>query len=303
MSEILKDFSAPALVMAIEANHWEFWAFFGRSPQVEPHDDLEMMWLVSGIPHPGFNGVFRTQLAPGDIDARTGETLAHFKSRKLPMIWWIGPSTRPANLGKYLETHGLTHTAEPGMAVDLLALKENLPKPPSLEIERVRDVETLKKFSHAANLGFGIPDSVGDAIFDIEASLGFGRHLPRHHYVGLLKGEPVATSTLLLGAGVAGIYTIATIPEARRQGIGSAMTLAPLREARAMGYRIGVLRSSQMGLNMYRQLGFKEYCKVDCYLWTGEAGQSERPTTAHNSAFATKPSPRYGTAQMHRKEP
>jgi GNAT superfamily N-acetyltransferase len=161
------------------------------------------------------------------------------------------------------------------MAVDLLALNEDLPQPSDLEIEHVRDVETLKKFGHAADIGFGIPDFVGKAILDIEASLGFEHHLPRHHYVGLLKGEPVATSTLLLGAGVAGIYTVATIPKARRQGIGSAMTLAPLREARAMGYRIGVLRSSQMGLNMYHRLGFKECCKVDYYLWAGKADQGE----------------------------
>lgn len=275
MSEILKDFSAPALVTAIEANYWEFWAFFGRSPQVELHDEPEMMWLVSGIPHPGFNGVFRTQLAPDDIDARIGETLAHFKARRLPMLWWISPSTRPANLGKHLEDHGLTHTAEPGMAVDLLALNEDVPQPSGLEIEHVRDLETLKKFGHAADIGFGIPDFVGKAILDIEASLGFGYHLPRQHYVGLLKGEPVATSTLFLGAGVAGIYSVATVPDVRRRGIGSAMTSVPLREARARGYRIGVLRSSRMGLNMYRRLGFKEYCEVSDYLWSGEANQGE----------------------------
>jgi len=169
----------------------------------------------------------------------------------------------------------LTHTAEPGMAVDLLALNEDVPQPSGLEIEHVRDVETLKKFGHAANIGFGIPDFVGNAIFDIEVSLGFEYHLPRHHYVGLLKGEPAATSTLFLGAGVAGIYTVATIPKARRQGIGSAMTLAPLREARAMGYRIGVLRSSQMGINVYRQLGFRQYCEVSYYLWASEADQGE----------------------------
>ena len=275
MSEILKDFSTPALVAAIEANYWEFWAFFGRSPQVELHDDPEVMWLVSGIPHPGFNGVFRTQLAPDDVDARIGETLAHFKARRLPMLWWTGPSTRPTNLGEHLEAHGLTHTAEPGMAVDLLALNEDLPQPPGLEIEHVRDVETLKKFGYAADIGFGIPDFVGNAILDIEASLDFGHHLTRHHYVGLLEGEPVTTSTLFLAAGVAGIYTVATVPKARRQGIGSAITLAPLREARAMGYRIGVLRSSPMGLNMYRRLGFEEHCKANYYLWAGEADQSE----------------------------
>jgi ribosomal protein S18 acetylase RimI-like enzyme len=58
-----------------------------------------------------------------------------------------------------------------------------------------------------------------------------------------------------------------TIPEAQRQGIGSLMTAVPLREARSMGYRIGVLQSTKMGLNVYRRLGFQEYCTISIYLW------------------------------------
>ena len=51
------------------------------------------------------------------------------------------------------------------------------------------------------------------------------------------------------------------------------MTLAPLLEARAMGYRIGVLHASEMGLGVYRRLGFQEYCRLGGYVWMGEADQ------------------------------
>jgi len=93
------------------------------------------------------------------------------------------------------------------------------------------------------------------------------------HYVGLVEGELVTSSTLVLGAGLTGLYNVATVPEARRQGIGSAITLAPLREARAPGYRIGTLNSSQMAVGLYRRLGFQEYCKICYCLWTGEPPQ------------------------------
>jgi predicted acetyltransferase len=72
------------------------------------------------------------------------------------------------------------------------------------------------------------------------------------------------------GAGVAGISSVATVPEARRKGVGSAVTLEPLKEARRLGYRIATLFSSEMAVSMYQKLGFKEYCRCSLYLWISE---------------------------------
>jgi GNAT superfamily N-acetyltransferase len=271
MSDILKDFSAPALVAAIEANQLEFWADLARFSQVELHQDREIMWFTTGIPFPMCNLVCRAQFEPEDIDARIEATLAGFKSRHLPMLWHVGPATRPADLGKYLTAHGLVHAGDDvGMAVDLLALNEDLPTPPALKIEPVSDVVTLKQWFHAFSLSFEVPEFVGQAIFDIEVSSDAWQYLPRRYYIGLLNREPVATAMLFLGAGVAGVYSIGVLPAARRQGMGMAMTLALLCEARAMGYRIGILHSSRMGLGMYRRLGFQEYCSMSDYIWAGE---------------------------------
>jgi GNAT superfamily N-acetyltransferase len=271
MREILKDFSPPALIIAIEANQFELWRILAQMLQVELHHDPDMIWFSTDIPFYLCNLVGRTQFDPNDIDARIDETLTRFKSRGMPMSWWTGPATRPTDLGKYLEAHGLTHVEDyPGMAADLLKLNVDLLMPPGLTIERVEDVEGLEKWIHPFTIGIGYPDYFAKIIFDSTAALGFGLHLLMHNYVGLLKGEPVACSTLILGSGVAGIYNVATVPEARRQGIGTVMTLAPLREARTLGYRVAILQSSQIGLGVYRRLGFKEYCKIGMYMWTGE---------------------------------
>ena len=62
--------------------------------------------------------------------------------------------------------------------------------------------------------------------------------------------------------GAAGIYCVATLPEARGKGIGAALTLKPLLDAREMGNRVGVLQSSDMGFNVYEKLGFRHLCQI-----------------------------------------
>ena len=268
MGQILKDLSPRRLVEAIEASMFGFWVHLGHSPRVELYDGPDMIRFVGDVPSPFCNNVLRPQLTADDIDTRIEETLTHFKSRNLPVRWFTSPSTRPADLGKYLEAHGLAHRVDiPGMAVDLPKLNGDLIPPSDLTIERVGDVKTLEQWIQAFTIGYGVPVSVGNFFLDGLVSLGF--ELPWRHYIGWLAGKPVACSSLLLGAGVAGIYAVATVPEARGRGIGTALTLVPLREARAMGYRIGVLGSTQMGLGVYRRLGFQEYCKFVIYLRPG----------------------------------
>jgi len=103
-----------------------------------------------------------------------------------------------------------------------------------------------------------MPGFVTEAFADLYTCLGSGTDTAMiSYYLGLLNGEAVAASMLMLGAGVAGIYNVATIPEAQRKGFGSAMILAALREARSLGYRVGILHSSEMGHKVYLRLGFQ----------------------------------------------
>lgn len=272
MIDILQNTSKSALVYAIEANLVEWSQLYRRCPQLqaEVYGEPNLTGLIANIPIAILNSIFSAQLTPDNIDATIEAVIARGKSRNVPLLWWIGPATKPNNLERYLESYGFVHELDvPGMALDLLALHENLQLPSGLTIEQVQDLDTLKVWCHIASICFEWPDFAESAFLTL-ISESLDTQMPFYHYIGYLNGEPVATSSLLLGAGVAGLYNVATLPDARRQGIGTAITLAALRDARATGYRISILHAYEMGFNIYHRLGFQEYCKINHYVWANE---------------------------------
>ncbi|HLG76388.1 MAG TPA: GNAT family N-acetyltransferase, partial [Ktedonobacteraceae bacterium] len=104
--------------------------------------------------------------------------------------------------------------------------------------------------------------------FDAYACMGIGEEQSVQHYVGYLQDQPVTSSTLLLAGGIAGVYDVSTAPHARGQGLGRAISLAPLLEARRRGYRYAVLQSSPAGHPVYAQLGFTDLYREVNYRWT-----------------------------------
>jgi len=264
------DYSTDDLIRAIKANWAEYFRFSGRFSGAKVDECPEFMRFSCAVPTAFFNGVFHTKLVPGRVDAAIEETIAHFQSRNVPAFsWWLEPDMQPTNLGEYLESHGLALQEGPtGMAIDLENVQTELPSPAGLNIEVIHDEETLRPWSSVCATCFGLTD-FEEYSHNWWAALGFD--LPIRYYLGLLNGEPVATSALLLAEDVAGVYCVGVLPDARKQGIGAAVTIPPLLDARAEGCRVGILQASSMGYSVYRRVGFVEYCKMEHYVWEQEA--------------------------------
>jgi ribosomal protein S18 acetylase RimI-like enzyme len=98
--------------------------------------------------------------------------------------------------------------------------------------------------------------------------VGLDEDAPLQNYLAFWEGEAVATASLFCGAGVAGIYNVATLPESRRRGIGRAVTLFALHHARTKGLREAILQSSAAGAGVYKSLGFRERCRFEQYVWS-----------------------------------
>ena len=128
MSEVLQDISASALRDAIEANLYAFSPFSHNWPKAEVFSDSSLSWCITNIPFPWCNIIFNAQLKKDYIDPTIETLIAKGKIRSVPLQWWIGQDTKPANLGEYLVAHGFSPFGDgTRMAIDLFSMKEDVP--------------------------------------------------------------------------------------------------------------------------------------------------------------------------------
>ena len=79
-------------------------------------------------------------------------------------------------------------------------------------------------------------------------------------------GWPMPISVMPSAKSAVSTTAVATLPEARGQGLGAHVTAEPLRRAQALGYRVGVLQSSDAGHPVYRRLGFQDVGAVPLFV-------------------------------------
>lgn len=273
MSEILQSLTDPKLPLAMEANFTEEMTIWGRiSPVAQLHVEQELLWFFSG--KPDFNGVLLTHLAsaePSYIDSRIQSMTRFFQARHCDFAWSVGPSTYPPHLPSYLEKHGFDYAEKSiGLAVAIDQVHGDKMLPAKFTISEIEDRTTMQIKCRIERDGFGSTSEVAQNYYDGYCASSFGPNTCWHHYLGWLHSEPVAMASLLLHDGIAGIYGVATLPHARRQGFGTAMTYHTLHVAREQGYRIAALTATGMSQNIYYRMGFREYCQIAHYAWSPE---------------------------------
>jgi len=253
---------------AIEENAAELLMAMGAAGGGVQREDAKVRWTIGGSPIDYHNAVVAADLAAEEVDSTIAASLELMRQYDVPGSWHVGPSMRPADLGKRLLDAGFTHGgSEPGMAVKLSELRSPAVVE-GLEITRIETEDALQTWESTLGRGFGEGETEARWVAGVYRRLGFAD--PWRHYLGLLDGEPVATTTVYLAAGVAGVYFVMTVPEARRRGIGAAITYAALRqtEGQARDVEYAVLGSSPAGKSVYAGLGFRQYNTIDLYEWS-----------------------------------
>ncbi|MGO8950208.1 MAG: GNAT family N-acetyltransferase [Ktedonobacterales bacterium] len=197
------------------------------------------------------NIVLRYRLAApvtiGDIE----RVIRPYRQYRLPFQWWFTLGTEPAGLRDCLQEIGMqTWGGTTSMTLSLAGWEPAYPNAPS----------------GGCVLHHALSPQEADAALQIICAVYF---LPREPmarwttlnpatqiYVAWVNSRPAAALTTVRHEGVVGIYHVATLPFARRQGIAGNLLIVALREAIQAGCTTAALTATPEARHLYEQLGF-----------------------------------------------
>lgn len=150
----------------------------------------------------------------------------------------------------------------PGMALHPLPPPGTAVPVAGHEIRRIEDAAGIADHVNAAADGFGMPREWLQSIIseDLLEAPGFTG------YVGYTNGQPVSAGLAIRTGRTIGVYNIATIESARRQGHGAAMTMRIVDDGAAAGCDVAILQASNMGQPIYERLGFRTVVRYMGYV-------------------------------------
>jgi ribosomal protein S18 acetylase RimI-like enzyme len=260
------------VVTEIEDAFIAHWSIFGRWKHGALHEENGVLWFETPIKHLPYNAVIRTRI-DGDSDSVVAAVVDRFRARGVPFFWLVHPSARPRDLSERLAAQGLESVENAtGMSLEL-ADWNRADLPPGVEYREVLEDADLDEFHKLTTIYWEIPEDEAPLVAEFQREWGPGRALG-HRYLALIDGVPVGKGYLSLAGppGVAAIYAMTTLPEARGRGIASGMTAVLISRANELGSRRVVLHSSDMAVGVYRRFGFVERCRFTVFatapLWS-----------------------------------
>lgn len=209
--------------------------------------------VATGLPAAFFNAAWAGEDTPA---AALEAAVARLRETGLPFILHAPRgAAAPAGVAKALDL-------ALGGTLPCFAMEPcPVPDPPAeLRIERVSRAN-IDAFRAATVSGYGMPAPIVDRFYP-ETLVDEPRI---RALVGLVDGRPVATSVASRTDDTVGIYNVATAPEARGRGFGTAMTWHLLRDAEP-GWTVAVLQASDMGRPIYERMGFTLVREFDEYV-------------------------------------
>jgi GNAT superfamily N-acetyltransferase len=257
-------------VRAITDNLTEAMRFFGRARHdAEIHEMPGVAVIYCGLDYAAFNAAVLSRPisnSDGDLEQRIHAPAVHFENRKLRWSYWycddyIGkPLVR--RVKSLLEQHRMVELTEaPGMIADRLAPAA---RPlPAVEVKPVFDEATRSAFAHITSIAFDVPWAVCRDVYGPERAW----HGAFRGYVGYANGVAISTTAVVVTAGVAGVYSVGTLPAHRGRGYAEALIRQVLRQTRdETGIERTALQTTRWGQNLYTRMGYRQVTNYTVYI-------------------------------------
>jgi len=213
-----------------------------------------------------FNAAFLSSpvMSEADLTQRILLASLHFEKRDRPWAYWVcedwmEPRIRKRS-PKLFDQHGLRHNVDlPGMASErLLPPVKPLPK---LDIRRVARGPVRDAFCAIGSTCFNVPLSWFSEVFAAESV--WNRFFA---WVGYRDSQPVTSAAIVIAAGAAGVYNVATLPDCQHRGYGEMVMRHALAEVqREHGIERTILQSTPAGYRLYERMGYRPVTRVAVY--------------------------------------
>jgi GNAT superfamily N-acetyltransferase len=220
--------------------------------------------LQPDFPAPGPNSVSWVTCSPSDLAGLVEEVHSIVRPRRLPLMWVLGPDSRPRDLGVRLAEFGINPSArDPEVAVMVRSAAA------VLEDRRVEGLEIRDALADSTT--FQLAAQVATEVFEARPSAADPESLARlerrrlsaradrsrRHLLALVDGEPAASGGLTLFPPVAATLNGGSVrPKFRGRGVYRALVAARLEMARKAEVEGLTVWGGEMSGPILSRLGF-----------------------------------------------
>lgn len=237
-------------------------------PNAEFYHDSKYTVCMSGIETAVFNAVWQHLPTPPSED-ELEKIRERFKSKGLPFFWWELP-VQIDEKNKHKHKSPLPHDTDilsqkgiqpagnlKGICANLANVPDTIALPTGVDVEKVQSDKDFKCLCDLICSIFGLGQILaGQFCKALEAAGHKGDFV---HYIAYKNRIPVGGISVSTCMNSAGLWNFAVQEDHRRCGIGTALVLTALKEAKSLGYS-DVMAILTSDTSLWQKCGFQEVC-------------------------------------------
>lgn len=229
---------------------------FALDPGAEILSDADRLLAAGSSTHPMIsNAAFR---ADDDLDAEAlvAEARSFFGERGRGFSLWVREGeAEDADLAAAAKSAGLRAAySMPEMVLGRRPEEPALPAGAVLRrLENVEEAEDYWRIAESSYASLGFPAETFASYTASEGLLADNVVA----FIAHLDGRPAAIAMTIVTGGVAGIYWVGSLEQARGRGLGRAVTAAATNAGFDLGADLASLQASPMGAPIYLAMGYE----------------------------------------------